>query len=178
MKLFFLHFIINCKFYLRNIDVCLVLVCIIVSFCIFTIISFRCNKRIEKADYWYNCLASLYITAVLSITIFGREKLNEDTFSKTTLSFTLLLNGNISIFYDVLFNVILFIPFGVFLSIKLHAMKSFLFIVLFTSMIELLQAITKCGLFEYVDIVANIFGGAIGIVLLNIFKKIKKRDNE
>lgn len=66
--------------------------------------------------------------------------------------------------YDLLFNIILFIPSCLLFtdcSLYTHIYK----ILILSASIELLQLIFNCGLFELCDIIDNTIGGIIGILI-------------
>lgn len=86
---------------------------------------------------------SLYLTFILSDTLLGRETFNEKQFDPFS-SVNLLVSGNVNIFYDVLFNVLLFIPLGFFISSHYKVKFGFAIIVLSTILVET-TGITRQG---------------------------------
>ena len=177
MKMIFSHIKMCCILYLKNVNIYTIFCCIIITFCVLTYISLKHYESINRHILWYNIFETVYITIILVITILGREKIeaNTDAFSQSTLSFVLLLNGNDNIIYDILFNVLLFIPLGIILSVKYRTLQSVILILIFTLVIEISQAITRRGLFEYTDIATNAIGGILGIGLSNFFKLTIKK---
>ena len=79
---------------------------------------------------------------------------------------------------EILQNVIIFIPFGVYLSMLKYdvniLIKMFL-IILTTFLLETLQCVLAIGVSDITDLITNSFGGFIGIMsyntIANMFKK-------
>lgn len=114
---------------------------------------------------------SLYITFILLVTLLGRVTFNEKRFDPFS-SVYLLVSGNVNIFYDVLFNVFLFIPLGFFISSHYKVKFGFAIIVLSTILVETMQLLTNLGKFEIIDLAANTIGGLIGIGLYYLLKTL------
>lgn len=73
---------------------------------------------------------------------------------------------------DYFFNILLYIPLGIYLKILIKEKKMCYFIALFSSVcFELIQLITCIGGFDPLDILSNYLGGAIGVVLYIKFRK-------
>lgn len=81
---------------------------------------------------------------------------------------------------EVIFNVLIFIPFG-FFSIYLSKNKSFLgklwmiFVVSF--FVEILQYFLGIGASDVTDLITNTFGGLIGIIIYQITQKSRNAQN-
>lgn len=80
---------------------------------------------------------------------------------------------------DLLGNVVLFIPFAAaihFLSYNKVTDIGKILIILATSLfIESMQYAFNIGVFDVDDILLNLTGGAIGLCILNLFRKIRRR---
>ena len=83
---------------------------------------------------------------------------------------SLIVNGEVS-FSEIIKNVLVFIPFGILISL-LWERKSFvqkiLPIVLTSFIFETLQFIFEIGASDITDIISNSFGGVIGIVITGV----------
>lgn len=78
--------------------------------------------------------------------------------------------------WEILNNILLFIPLGTILS-KLYFRKRFLLFTLCLSiLIELIQLITGTGLCEIDDLISNTIGGVFGFMIGTCF--LKYRMNE
>ena len=76
---------------------------------------------------------------------------------------------------EVLMNVIIFIPFGLYLKmIDIDSKKAIIYGLLFSFVMECCQFIFKLGASDITDILTNIFGTIIGVVLYSLFIKIFK----
>lgn len=77
---------------------------------------------------------------------------------------------------EVIFNVLIFIPFG-FFSIYLSKNRSFLgklwMIFTVSFLVEILQYFLGIGASDVTDLITNTFGGLIGIVIYQITQKSK-----
>ncbi len=91
---------------------------------------------------------------------------------------SLIVNGEVS-FSEIIKNVLVFIPFGILISL-LWERKSFvqkiLPIVLTSFIFETLQFIFEIGASDITDIISNSFGGVIGIVITGVISKIFKNN--
>lgn len=91
---------------------------------------------------------------------------------------SLIVNGEVS-FSEIIKNVLVFIPFGILISL-LWERKSFvqkiLPIVLTSFIFETLQFIFEIGASDITDIISNSFGGVIGIVITGVIAKIFKNN--
>ena len=89
---------------------------------------------------------------------------------------SLIVNGEVS-FSEIIKNALVFIPFGVLISL-LWERKSFvqkiLPIVLTSFIFEALQFIFGIGASDITDIISNSFGGVIGIAITVVISKIFK----
>jgi glycopeptide antibiotics resistance protein len=81
-------------------------------------------------------------------------------------------------FIDLFGNVLMFIPFPLALvwlfSVKLSYLKNFLFVVLASLSIEIIQYLFNKGVSDIDDIFLNTIGGSIGLLVLHYLIQIKK----
>lgn len=135
------------------------------------------NKRLLKNKYTKIEVGafSIYLSCVLSITILGRDiGTIESSFDKIFMTYKVwLIDRKSWLKYEVLANVILFIPLGVFLRRKNSVIRCILLVLLFTGMIEFYQLITETGLFEMCDIIDNSLGGLVGCIIVSIWQRYK-----
>ena len=82
-------------------------------------------------------------------------------------------------YLNIFGNVIIFIPFGLFLpiisSVKTNIINTFIFSITLSLAIEIMQYITKTGVFDVDDIILNTLGGIIGYLIIYIFTKRKRK---
>lgn len=82
---------------------------------------------------------------------------------------------------EMVSNILIFVPFGVFMSmfIKKGGFFKKLFPIAFTSLaFETLQYIFAIGSTDINDLITNTIGGILGILIYNIFKAIFKRKTD
>ena len=116
-------------------------------------------------------IAYLYI--ILYGTILNREC--GDTYKINLIpfwSYDNIHNGFIETFYEKLYNIIVFIPYGFLLGLyfRNNRFKWVLSIGLLTSVcIELIQLVTKTGMCETDDVICNTLGCIIGVIVESVF---------
>ena len=170
MNQFISHLQANWHYYLQNLHISSVVECFLFCYFIFVLGARKKNRGISQKELIYFALFAAYITLVFSITLFGRKESIEDSIHDAMTSFSLLITGNINIFFDVLFNFIMFIPAGIFLSMKIKTFPTIILIIFATCTIETIQLISGRGLFEYMDIGINTLGGLAGIIVYHFAK--------
>ena len=127
-----------------------------------------------------SCLALsilvFYLGFVASLTLISRTA-SPNAMMELELfwSYRLIHSGNRNMFFEVFWNVVLFIPYGFLASIISKSKTKWTVLMsgaLLTVAIELTQLFTHRGLFEYDDIIHNTLGTVIGIALCLIAYKI------
>ena len=81
------------------------------------------------------------------------------------------------LFYDAFNNILLFVPFGLAVPILLKKkviLKTILFGFLLSLAFELVQLFTGFGGFQFLDLIANTIGAALGLFLLLLFVRFVK----
>ena len=88
----------------------------------------------------------------------------------------LMLNGKID-FGEMIMNVIIFVPLGIYAGIlfKRWMLGKNLFLFFLTSLIvEALQYILRVGAFDITDTITNTLGGIIGLMIFKAIEKVLK----
>jgi glycopeptide antibiotics resistance protein len=149
-------------YYLRNLKYEYVVVAFVILF--------GCSLLLARKGvnvFW--CFGySLWMTIVLVVTILGRDTDNLNNWTSLFASFIALANHNQAIIYDLFFNIVLYIPGGFLLRLKMGNIKALKIVILTTFWIETLQLVTGRGVFEISDLMTNTLGGIIGIMVVNI----------
>lgn len=139
-----------------------------------------CYLRFRKGKMRLrSCLALsmlvFYLGFVASLTLLSRQAApNAMMELELFWSYRLISSGSRNMFFEVFWNVVLFIPYGFLASICSKSKAKwtvFLSGSLLSVAIELAQLFTHRGLFEYDDIVHNTLGTIVGIVLCLIASK-------
>lgn len=114
----------------------------------------------------YSVLLAFVVTVIATVTLLGRKNgIVESSVSTLFMTYSQFLKGNYSILYDLVFNIILFIPLGILFRCRMQS-KTCMKIIFFLSLgIEVTQLITGRGIFEVSDIIDNCLGGILGIVI-------------
>ena len=136
-----------------------------------------------------SCLAlsmlSFYLGFVFTLTIIERTVTPNKNMELTLFwSYKLIANGDKCMFFEVFWNVVLFMPYGFLASISSKSKAKWTVLLsgsLLSVAIELTQLFTHRGLFEYDDIVHNTLGTVIGIVICllaaKLLSKIERKYN-
>lgn len=127
-----------------------------------------------------SCLALsilvFYLGFVASLTLISRTA-SPNAMMELELfwSYRMISTGNKGMFFEVFWNVVLFMPYGFLASICSKSKAKwtvFLSGSLLSVAIELTQLFSHRGLFEYDDIVHNTLGTVVGIALCLIASKV------
>ena len=76
---------------------------------------------------------------------------------------------------QIIANILMFIPIGFLLGIKV-GWKGIPIAALFSLIIELIQLVTRRGLFEFDDVIHNTVGAVIGFGIYALLGKVMKND--
>ena len=139
-------------------------------FCMVTVILYKC-RRFDKAQSIAAILLSMYIVVLLYFTVVGRYSHEEYAYKiHFFYSYRFLLEqfGFQSI-RQVVINIAMLVPVGFLLSVIIKGKGKYVIVLvlclLLTVFIESMQLLTKCGSFEVDDIINNMIGAVIGILL-------------
>ena len=93
--------------------------------------------------------------------------------------------GTKSVLFNLLGNIIAFIPYGMLVPLLSHKCRNFFRVVLysfdFSLLVELVQLVSKVGSFDVDDLILNTIGGAIGFgcfLIANHVRNAKDRNTE
>lgn len=128
--------------------------------------------------YGYICIV-IYLTLMPILTSLP-SVLNSSIFSMHLLPFDDVLNHNGDAIFQVIINIIMFIPFGYLLPQvkKLNFFQVVLLAFLFTLSIELLQPILNSWrISDVTDVITNTIGGIVGYIIYKIVKKLKSNNS-
>jgi glycopeptide antibiotics resistance protein len=120
---------------------------------IIAIVVYKINRRLSYTSY------TLFIMIFL---LFRKKSTVNFNFDFYLIDWLIILYINKIVFINVIGNVILFIPFILYLRNKYFIFYIILIILSF----ELIQLLTKRGVFDIVDIVLNIFGVLLGTIFI------------
>lgn len=127
--------------------------------------------KITKTNYIY-LYAIIYViiyVILLYLVLFNREKFDESIYSDGTYitKWIKLIFTNKVVFINLIGNILIFIPLGIFLKyFKIRFISAFVIIIILVISIETLQYLTKRGIFDIMDIFLNSIGASIGYMLI------------
>ena len=148
---------------------------IIVALCVLWSVLFI-RKKIRIKQFVALLVLSFYVVFVYYYTVIGRYS-SEMYRNQIYLSYSysrLLVDFNISsIIIQITLNIVMLIPVGflcpiVFEPARRKYLRTLIIASAITLSIELLQVVLACGTFEVEDIVNNLLGAGIGMLLHRI----------
>ena len=129
-----------------------------------------CVNQIFKITKTTNVyLYSIIYVILLYLVLFNREKFDESIYSDGTyiIKWIKLIFTNKIVFINLIGNILIFVPLGIFLKyFKIQLISAFMIIIILVISIESLQYLTKRGIFDIIDIFLNIIGAIIGYILI------------
>ena len=139
-------------------------------FCVVTVMLYK-RRRFDRAQCVAAILLSLYIVVLLYFTVIGRYSHKEYDYQiHIFYSYRFLLEQfDSQSIRQFVINLVMLVPVGFLLStiIKMKDKYAIVLVLclLFTLFIESMQLLTKCGSFEVDDIISNMIGAVIGILI-------------
>ena len=128
-------------------------------------------------------LLSSYTVALLYFTVFGRYsqsyyRYEIDVFASYRKLFE---NFDTYVFKQIILNLLMLIPIGFLLCViiksKFKYLCAMVMSLLLTTVVEVLQFVSRCGTFEVDDLINNMIGAVIGIAIYAVLKSLNiKRD--
>ena len=110
---------------------------------------------------------------ILFITLYVRKQSSENIIEDPNYikDWIYILFSNYTVFINIVCNVILFIPLGIYISyIKLVDIYKLIIVIIFISINEYIQFIFKRGVFDFIDICLNLIGTILGYILFKVIK--------
>lgn len=128
----------------------------------------------------YGKLLMIYTGAILMVTLFIRESTLQSTVAPVPFwSWAeVVYNHNFAILYQILLNILLFVPFGGLLKMtfrKIRLSVGWLVGFLFSMAIEVCQLVFHLGLFEWDDMLHNSLGCLMGCVVVLAVQAVQAR---
>ncbi|MBR2549687.1 MAG: VanZ family protein [Clostridiales bacterium] len=121
---------------------------------------------------------AFYLSFVLTITVIERIVTAKAKYELELFwTYKAIQAGQTDLRAEIFWNVVLFIPIGILVSMMLPKKRKWLSIIvgfLMSAGIELTQLLLHRGLFEFDDMVHNTLGTVIGLVLFLIVSGIVK----
>lgn len=159
------------------------IICILI-FCVYFFVvklQKRRGQRLSGKELFYGLILSIYLSFMINWTMLNRS-IGDEWRVKLVPFWSyreLWLNREMAIFIQIVANVLLFIPWGILFTIVSNTMKKFWYNVgsamMFSLVLEIMQFVFRCGLFEFDDIFHNTLGAIIGYGIwqgVKIFKRI------
>lgn len=128
----------------------------------------RRSETVEVREIVCILLLCVYLTFLFGVTLFNRR--SEESFSLELTPLwsyqESLFNGNTGLGQQIFYNIIAFIPLGIFLPVLSGKMQVFwrtaASAAALSAFIEISQLVFRCGLCELDDVMNNTLGAAAG----------------
>ena len=132
------------------------------------------EEAVEVREVGCILLLCIYLTFLFGVTLFNRRP--EESFSMELMPLwsyqESLFNGNTGLGQQIFYNIIAFIPLGIFLPVLSRKMQKFRRTVVsaavLSAFIEISQLAFRCGLCELDDVMNNTLGAAAGYTIWKI----------
>lgn len=139
------------------------------------------KKTISKKRLVLYSISIFYIIIVLGAVFLNRTELYGDVNLHLFSSYKEAYNKmEISLFRNIVLNILLFVPLGFLLPIYSDKLKKSYIVILigflFTLGIELIQYVTRIGIFEIDDIFNNTLGVIIGYSAFIIYNSLRNKE--
>ena len=136
----------------------------------------RLRGKIDRRSVVARSLLCAYLVLMFAVLLFAREQKVTHRFELELFwSYRAIGEGYRYLLYQDIFNVLLFVPFGLLWPAAFRARKPWMTLLagLGMSLVgELFQAATARGLFELDDLFHNFLGTALGLGLWTLVRKL------
>lgn len=150
---------------------CFALVCIQLLIC-------RRN-RVPLRKSLLTCILIIYLEFVAVVTLLGREPASEFKAKPIFLWswHEMIVNHSQVQLEQIVLNILLFFPIGILLfwRNKIHLKQALVVGTVLSAVIEILQLVTRRGLFEWDDILHNTLGCVLGCIVGELMWRRKRR---
>ena len=142
-------------------------------FCIVTVILYK-RHCFDRAQCVAAIMLSMYVVVLLYFTVIGRYSHDEYDYQIYFFySYRFLLQHfDFQSIRQVVINLVMLIPGGFLLSVIIKVKGKYVIVLvlclLLTVFIESMQLLTKCGSFEVDDIINNMIGAVIGMLIYTL----------
>ena len=126
-------------------------------------------------------LLSSYTVALLYFTVFGRYSQSYYRYEINVFASyrKLFENFDTYVFQQIILNLLMLIPIGFLLCVIIKSKFKYLWAMvmslLLTTVVEVLQFVSRCGTFEVDDLINNMIGAVIGIAIYAVLKSLNKK---
>ena len=160
---------------------------VLVGICVLILIAYKHYTKKEKPIITHTAIVLLYVFMLINITVFRGGLFQNEQHTINIIPFDELLNASylqasilgkkeafIILSYNVIGNIVWFIPLGILLKMYLkncNLKEIVLYAFLFSFTIEILQYIFYTGVSDIDDIIFNVIGAICGYFIFLIIKR-------
>ena len=164
-------FWLDIKLLIAHVNPITVIVCFVI---LLAILLFTERKRISCGSILFAIISALYVTFLLTVTLFGRTGGNISSWQQILITYERALSGEYGSQLDIFYNIVLYIPVGLLISHYKNTRIDIIILAVIPIVVEFTQLITTRGVFELTDIINNFIGGLIGLGIAKGLGKIIK----
>lgn len=152
----------------------------LVSALIYRSLNKKCkNKVITKQNSSSCWLLTTYSEILLYLTVFGRRSLDYYRYNfDVGYSYReVFVMRDYTLASQIFVNIVMFVPIGILCGLvvkRLLILKSSLYGIFLSTVIEILQLVLRRGYCEWDDLVSNFIGTAIGCLLISIYRLLAR----
>ena len=156
---------------------------LLIALCILSVVLYRSGKY-DKIQLTAAIILSVYVVLLLYFTVFGR-------YSHPEYTYQIYFFKSYRYFFEqfewqsirqIIINIAMMIPFGFLLPVLMKNKHKYLLTLLFALLlilfIESMQMVMQCGTFELDDVINNLIGTFIGILLFALANRIFKNNKK
>lgn len=140
------------------------------------------NKETKKVIAEW--ILSLNYAFILAMTLLGRTVEKNYGFHLCPLEsyVNVFHNSDVVLFLQIVLNIVMFIPIGILLPYRFKKLRKYKYllgtIALCSGSIEVIQIATKIGFFEVDDILNNLIGATIGMIIYVVITQMKLKNKK
>lgn len=131
--------------------------------------------RQKGSAKWWDVLCAFFITMVLTVCLLTKSREHGRLLAINPFTgLDMLLKGEIHTGRQVGSNVLLYIPVGFVLNLRISKTKTICCGFIFSVAIEAVQYLLAIGSSELLDVIANLAGTGIGVFILRVIIQLRK----
>lgn len=173
-----LYLLLKNNFFFKDFNKIMIIVYLLLSiitmhYLVFRI--FQIKVLYINVNFSFICYIGLIFLSLFYRKTSNTEQSTNPSYMKEWIN---IIFTNKVVFLNIIGNIFLFLPLGTFIyNLRLNTVLKVIIIIVVIILLEVLQYITKKGIFDYIDILLNLIGAVIGYCLC-IRKDIYGRSRE
>ena len=160
------YFLLKNNFFFKEFNKPMIIVYLLLSiitmhYLVFRI--FQIKVLYINVNFSFICYIGLIFLSLFYRKTNNTEQSTNPSYMKEWIN---IIFTNKVVFLNIIGNIFLFLPLGTFIyNLRLNTVLKVIIIIVVIILLEVLQYITKKGIFDYIDILLNLIGAVIGYCL-------------